>query len=248
MVFKKTLTELMKPTIEVCLSPALLPTYSLDNKIAVVIDVLRATSTICTVLHYGANKIIPVATVEECLTYKNTDYLLAAERDAKLPDGFVYGNSPKQYMTDSIQDKTLVLTTTNGTKMLHMCMAAEQIVIGAFVNMDALANYLLQQNKPVILACSAWKDKVNMEDSIMAGGIVHRLKNDFMMACDSSKMMEQMYVMAKNNIYEYHRQANHFGRLMNLGAADDLRYCLTENETAVVPILKNNAIVNFNLL
>jgi 2-phosphosulfolactate phosphatase len=237
----------MKPTIEVCLSPALLPTYQLDNKIAVVIDVLRATSTMCTALHNGVHEIIPVATIEQCLAYKNTDYLLAAERDAQLPEGFVYGNSPKQYMTNNIKNKTLVLTTTNGTKMLNMCLAAEQIVIGAFVNMDALANYLLQQNKPVIMACSAWKDKVNMEDSIMAGGIVHRLKNDFTMACDSAKMMEQMYAMAKNNIYEFHRQANHFGRLMNLGAADDLRYCLTENETTVVPVLKGNAIKNINL-
>jgi 2-phosphosulfolactate phosphatase len=236
---------LIKPTIEVCLSPALLHTYNLQNKIAVVIDVLRATSTICTALHNGASKIIPVASIDECMAYSiHSDYLLAAERDAKLPDGFVYGNSPKQYNTDKIKNKTIVLTTTNGTKMLHLCLGAEQIVIGSFGNMDALANYLLQQNKPVIMACSAWKDKVNMEDSIMAGGIVHRLKNNFTMACDSARMMEQQYAIAKNNIYEAHRIANHFGRLLDLGAADDLKFCLTENNTPVVPVLQGDSIVN----
>ncbi len=234
----------MKPTIEICLSPSLLHTYNLEGKIAVVIDVLRATSTICTALHYGAEKVIPVATIEECLQFKNEpNHLLAAERDAKLPEGFVYGNSPKQYMKDEVKNKTLVLTTTNGTKMLHLCHAAETIVIGAFTNMDALAEFLLQQQKPVLMACSAWKDKVNVEDSLMAGGIVHRLKNDFTMACDSSKMMEQLYGLAKNNLYEYHRMANHFGRLQNLGADFDLQFCLTENETPVVPILKDNALV-----
>jgi 2-phosphosulfolactate phosphatase len=235
----------MKPTIEVCLSPALLHTYSLENKIAVVIDVLRATTTICAALEYGVEKIIPVSSIEECESFGNhKDYLLAAERDAQLPNGFVYGNSPHQYMNNAVKEKTLVLTTTNGTKMLHLCKSADQIVIGSFVNIDAVANYLLQQNKSVIMACSAWKDKVNMEDSIMAGGVLHRLKNDFSFACDSGKMLEQLYQIAKSDIYEFHRQANHFGRLTNLGAADDLKYCLTENKTNVVPVLKQNAIYN----
>ena len=105
----------MKPTIEICLSPSLLHTYNLEGKIAVVIDVLRATSTICTALHYGAESVIPVASIDECMVYQNhPNHLLAAERDAKLPEGFVYGNSPKQYMTDEVKNKTLVLTTTNG--------------------------------------------------------------------------------------------------------------------------------------
>ncbi|MEY2828466.1 MAG: hypothetical protein RIQ33_324 [Bacteroidota bacterium] len=237
----------MKPTIEVCLSPALLHTYNLQNKIAVVIDVLRATSTICTALHFGASKIIPVASIDECKAYSiHPDYLLAAERDAKLPDGFEYGNSPQQYKTPAIKNKTIVLTTTNGTKMLHLCLAADQIVIGSFGNMDALANYLLGQNKSVIMACSAWKDKVNMEDSIMAGGIVHRLKNDFDLACDSAKIMEQQYAISKNNIYEAHRIANHFGRLLNLGAADDLKFCFTENNTPIVPVLQGDSIMKAN--
>jgi len=235
----------MKPTIEVCLSPALLHTYSLENKIAVVIDVLRATTTICAALEFGVEKIIPVSSIEECESYNNhKDYLLAAERDAQLPNGFVYGNSPHQYMNNEVKEKTLVLTTTNGTKMLHLCKSADQIVIGSFVNIDAISEYLKHQNKSVIMACSAWKDKVNMEDSIMAGGVLHRLKNDFSFACDSGKMLEQLYQIAKADIYEFHRQANHFGRLTNLGAVDDLKYCLTENKTNVVPVLKQNAIYN----
>lgn len=234
----------MNPTIEVCLSPSLLHTYNLEGKIAVVIDVLRATSTICTALHYGAEAVIPVSSIDECMAYSNVpNHLLAAERDAKLPEGFSYGNSPKQYMTDEIKQKKLVLTTTNGTKMLHLCHAAETIAIGAFTNIDALADFLIEQKKPVLMACSAWKDKVNVEDSLMAGGIVHRLKNNFTMACDSSKMMEQLYAIAKNNLYEFHRMANHFGRLQNLGADFDLKFCLTENQTPVVPVLKNKQLI-----
>ena len=82
-----------------------------------------------------------------------------------------------------------------------------------------------------------------MEDSLMAGGMVHRLKNDFTMACDSSKMMEQLYGLAKNDLYEFHRQANHFGRLQALGAQFDVEFCLSENKTSVVPVFENNALI-----
>lgn len=240
------------PTLEVCLSPALLHCYDVKDKTVIVVDVLRATSTMCAALHHGVSKIVPVATMEDCKAYKGyPDHILAAERDAKTAEGFDYSNSPHDYMNTENLDgesrstlgKTLVLTTTNGTKMLHMVKDAKEVLIGAFVNVNALAIYLENSPNNILIACAAWKDRVNMEDSVFAGGLAHRLKNQFTMACDSGKMMEKLYVDIKDNLFEYHRHASHFDRLTGMGAARDLKYCLTENIAPVVPILKGSELV-----
>lgn len=234
-----------KNTIEVCLSPALLHTYNLENKIVVIIDVLRATSTICAALEHGVQSIIPVSSINDCMEYAGKEnYLLAAEREAQLPEGFIYGNSPHHYINKTgLKNKKLVLTTTNGTKMLLMAKAAETIAIGAFVNIDALCAWIVKQNKNVLMACSAWKDKVNMEDSVFAGGVAYKLSNTHEAICDSGKMMKQIYSIAKNDILQYHMDAHHWSRLTKLGAEKDLIYCFTENASAVVPVLNNNELI-----
>jgi 2-phosphosulfolactate phosphatase len=234
-----------KPTIEVCLSPALLHTYSITNKIVIVIDVFRATSTICAALHNGLKSIIPVSSISDCLTYEgNPGYLLAAERDAKLPEGFTYGNSPFHYINNpEIVNKTLVLTTTNGTKLIQMVKGAEEVLIGSFPNINVLSSYLISQNKSILLACAAWKDRVNIEDSLFAGGIVHRLKNQFHLGCDSSKIMEQIYSTAKLDLKKYIQSAHHYNRLLNLGVPEDIDYCISENIAPVIPSFINNHII-----
>jgi 2-phosphosulfolactate phosphatase len=233
------------PKVEVCLSPQLLNLYDISDKVVVVIDVLRATSTICTALHYGVNSVIPVSSVKDCLNYKDTpDHILAAERDAETPYGFEYSNSPRNYMNDAIKGKTLVLTTTNGTKLLHEVIQAKEIVIGAFVNIAALSNYLLSQDKDVLLACAAWKGRVNMEDSLFAGGVISHIKSKFNIFCDSGKMLTDLYDQIQPDLYNYHLNASHHQRLVNLGAAEDFKYCFQENIAPVVPVLIGNKLVN----
>src|ERR1700754_3608270 len=156
-----------KPVLHTSLSPALLHLYDLTNTIVVIIDVLRATSTIATALHNGAKCVIPVDSVAKCIELgRQIEGITAGERDGKIAEGLQHGNSPFEYSREFIGGKTLVLTTTNGTKLLHMALdrGAGQIITGSFPNLTSVCEYLTAQNQPVVLGCAAWKDRVNIED------------------------------------------------------------------------------------
>src|SRR6187431_3556162 len=144
----------IKPALFTSLSPALLDLYDVSRSIVVIIDVLRATSTIATVLYNGAKHIIPVDSVAECIRIgKQIEGVTAGERDGHVAEGLVNGNSPFEYPKEFIKGKTLVLTTTNGTKLLHMALekCARGIITGSFPNISSVCDYLIAQNRPVIL-------------------------------------------------------------------------------------------------
>src|SRR6195952_1059354 len=153
--------------LEVCLTPALIPLYNVEDYIVVIIDIFRATSSICYGIENGATAIIPVSLVEECAAYreKGLDYLLAAERDGKVVEGFDFGNSPFSYTKEKVAGKTVVLTTTNGTYALHQSIKAKRIVIGSFLNLTALCIWLTTQPEDVLLVCAGWKNTFNIEDT-----------------------------------------------------------------------------------
>ena len=164
-----------KPVLQTVLSPRLLDIYDISNCIVVVIDVFRATSTIATALYNGASRVIPVDTVDKCIQIgKNTGGITAGERDGKIIPGLEHGNSPAEYPREFIEGKTLVLTTTNGTKLLHMALqnGADEVITGSFPNLSAVCNHLIAQKKNVILGCSAWKDKFNLEDTLFVGAVI----------------------------------------------------------------------------
>src|SRR6201986_2119027 len=123
--------------LHVCLTPALLHLYNVEDYVVVIIDIFRATSSICYGIDNGAEAIIPVAEVEECLAYKekHPEYLLAAERNGEVVSGFDFGNSPFSYTADKVAGKSVVLTTTNGTQALYLSRKAKQIIIGSFLNL-----------------------------------------------------------------------------------------------------------------
>lgn len=238
--------EQQKPTLEVCLSPALLHLYDVKNSIVVIIDVLRATSTICTVLYNGAARVIPVASVPECIAIGEqlgVNAVTAGERDGQIAEGLLHGNSPFEYPREFIEDKTLVLTTTNGTKLLHMAKDAIDIVTGSFPNLSAVCDYLVAQGKPVILGCAAWKDRVNMEDTLFAGAVVSRIREHFTVDCDSAIAAESLYLVSKDNIQEVMKQASHYKRLAKYGLEKDIQYCLTPDGANVLPIFRNGELV-----
>ena len=237
-----------KPALYTCLSPSLLNLYDVSSSIVVIIDVLRATSTIATALYNGAKHIIPVDSVAECIRIgKQIDGITAGERDGKVAGGLEHGNSPFEYYPEFIKDKVLVLTTTNGTRLLHIALDknAKGIITGSFPNISAVCNYLIQQNRPVILGCAAWKDKVNIEDTLFAGAVINRIKNHFDINCDASAMAETMYNDAKENLYEFMKakNASHYHRLSNYGLEKDIRYCLTDDEANVLCIFKDGKLV-----
>lgn len=223
-----------RPHLYTCFSPALLDLYDVDKSVVVIIDVLRATSTIATALHNGAKAIIPVETVAECIRLgKQIDSITAGERDGQIAEGLAYGNSPFEYPAEFIKGKTLVLTTTNGTRLLHMALSAnaKAIITGSFPNLSAVCDYLLAQNQNVILGCAAWKNRVNIEDSLFAGAVISRIGNNFDINCDSSQIALSMYNEAKPNLFEYMRSKNasHYRRLSGFGLEKDIRYCLSED-------------------
>ncbi len=231
-----------KPTLFTSLSPSLLHLYDVKDTVVVVIDVFRATSTIAAALYNGAKYIIPVDTVPKAVEISNAvSGIAAGERDGKLAEGLSHGNSPLEYTRDFIEDKILVLTTTNGTKLLHMALAngADDIITGSFPNLSLVCNYLTSQNKNAILACAGWKDRFNMEDTLFAGAVIHRVKEHFTIHCDSSFMAENMYAQNKNDLLSFARNFTHYHRLVNrFGYIADIDFCLTEDVADVLPLYK----------
>ncbi|MGB4843484.1 MAG: 2-phosphosulfolactate phosphatase [Ferruginibacter sp.] len=226
--------QVTKPELYTCLSPSLLDLYNVDKSIVVIIDVLRATSTIATALHNGAKAIIPVDSVAECIRIgKQIDSITAGERDGKIAEGLDYGNSPFEYPREFIEGKTLVLTTTNGTRLLHMALdkSAKAIITGSFPNLSAVCDFLLAQNQNVILGCAAWKNRVNIEDSLFAGAVINRIGKYFSINCDSSQIASALYKEAKPDLFKFmkSKNASHYQRLSGFGLEKDIRYCLTED-------------------
>lgn len=229
-----------KPTLYTSVSPALLHLYNVRDCIVVVIDILRATSTIATALHNGAKSIIPVDSVEKCMRLgRDMECITAGERDGKVAEGLQYGNSSFEYPRNFIEGKILVLTTTNGTKLLHMALAkgATEIITGSFLNLSAVCDHLVKEKKNVILACAGWKDKVNIEDTLFAGAVVSRIKEHFEINCDASQIANCLYENAKDDLYEFMKanDASHYHRLTNFGLEKDIRHCLTEDLANILP-------------
>lgn len=237
-----------KPTISVCLSPSLLHLYDVESSIIVIIDVLRATSTIAAALYNGAKSVIPVESVAECIEMgKQMEAITAGERDGKIAEGLKYGNSPLQYSQAFIKNKILVLTTTNGTKLLHMALTAgaRGIITGSFCNLNSVCDYLLRENTHVILACAGWKDRVNIEDTLLAGAVCTRLNDKFIMDCDAARIAAVLYANAKDNLYEFMKSQNasHFIRLAKYKLEADIRYSLSENIANVLCIYDNGRLI-----
>jgi 2-phosphosulfolactate phosphatase len=238
----------VKPSLHTSLSPALLHLYDVSNSIVVIIDVLRATSTIATVLYNGAKCIIPVDSVAACIRIgKQIEGITAGERDGKVAEGLSYGNSPFEYPREFVSGKTLVLTTTNGTKLLHMALekGAKKIITGSFGNLSAVCDYLIEQKRHVILGCAAWKDRVNIEDTLFAGAVISRIKEHFTINCDASQIAETMYKEARKDLFEFlkNKHASHYLRLSKFGLEKDIRYCLTEDAANVLCVYEGGKLV-----
>ena len=237
-----------RPTIFTSLSPALLHLYDVSNSIVVIIDVLRATSTIATALYNGAKCVIPVDSVSRCIDIgKQIHGITAGERDGKIADGLVHGNSPFEYPKEFISGQTLVLTTTNGTRLLQMALdkGAREIITGSFPNLSAVCDHLTEMNQNVILGCAAWKDKVNMEDMLFAGAVISKIKSAFSINCDSSHLAETIFKKAEKDLFGFMKKnnASHYHRLMGFGLEEDIRFCLTADVANVLPVYNNGKLI-----
>jgi 2-phosphosulfolactate phosphatase len=231
--------------VEVCFTPGEYTYFKGEFEIVVVIDVLRATSAICAAFEHGVASIIPVPTIEEAQAYKDQGYLAGAERKGQIVEGFDFGNSPFSYMREDFKGQEVVLTTTNGTKSLDVAKDAEVVVVGSFLNLQYLSQWLVKQEKNILCLCSGWQDKFNLEDTICAGAISDFLisSGKFTSEEDSSIAAKYLYLSAKDNYLGYLKSSSHRRRLKNLNLNEDIKYCLTPNQTDVIPILKDGKLV-----
>jgi 2-phosphosulfolactate phosphatase len=236
-------------SVEVCFSPVSYPLFRNDDAIVVIIDIFRATSAICTAIHHGVDSIIPVSTVEEAMDYQTKGFLAAAERHGEVVEGFEFGNSPFSYMGEAVQNKTIVLTTTNGTVAIEAAKDAYKVVIGSFLNISVLTNWLISQNRDVILLCAGWKNKFNLEDTLFAGAVAKRLKENgkFENTCDTAQAACHLFDSAKGYMYGFLENSSHRKRLERLNLDKDIRYCLECDLTPVIPVLDGKSIVKLQL-
>ncbi len=237
------------PKIDVCHSPTLLQHYQLAGKCVVIIDILRATSTIVAGLGYGIRSFYPVATLDECRTLGNQGYLTAAEREGIKEAGFDLGNSPLALERPDFIGKDIAITTTNGTVALHESRAAKTILAAGFINLDATCQYLANQEDDVLMVCAGWKGLPSAEDTLFAGAVADLLINDvsyyhlFQATSDAAHMAIAYHHQSAGNYKAYLKDCSHVTRLAHLGIGDDINFCLTANTHNLVAGLMDNHLV-----
>jgi 2-phosphosulfolactate phosphatase len=233
--------------IEVCFLPELYPYRKTigNNHIAVVADVLRATTTIVTALAQDVQKVIPVTDINKLPEFKKNGYIIVSERDGIQSDFADFGNSPLQLIQANIKNAVIAISTTNGTRALSAVSDAEKIFLGAFSNILALCNKLKELNQNIVIVCSGWKHHFSLEDTLFAGAVCESLtaNNQFTFSCDSVIASMELWKNAKNNLLNFVSRSEHYQRLHTLGMGESVPYCFELDTCKVVPTLKNGVIM-----
>jgi 2-phosphosulfolactate phosphatase len=223
----------------------------LRNKTVVISDVLRATSTIVTALANGAQKVIPVRDMSEASriaqSVDSDNYLLCGEKDGIKIDGYDLGNSPLEYTSEAISGKSLIFNTTNGTKAIKKSMAADELFIASFHNLDAVVDAIRNTENDIVIVCSGWKGRLSLEDLLLAGNIIFNLTGGRLQpdARDGAKVAFTIYEKFGNDLESVILNSNHAARLKGLVVdTQDIWYCCQTNTTRVLPVLKDGIITN----
>lgn len=230
--------------IDVCLSPDLIHLYPLEDRAVVVVDILRATSCMVTALAHGIASIKPVSHLDECRAFKIREHIISGERNGEKVDGFDLGNSPFEYMSEELKGKKIAFTTTNGTLAIDKARHAREVIIGSFLNLTAVANYLRSQENHVLILCAGWKGKVNLEDTLFAGALVRMLADDYTPECDAPRMALHLYEKARHDLRSFLKDSSHVRRLKRLHIEKDIAFCLEFDRYDVVPVLREGVLVN----
>jgi 2-phosphosulfolactate phosphatase len=228
----------MMNTIEVCLSPVLYKHMLTKEHYGVaVIDVLRATTSITTAFDYGVKEIYPVATDAEAMTYKTKGCLVAAENDGITLDYADFGNSPFYFRNAELKGTSIAYKTTNGTQTIKMLEQSDRVIIASFLNLTAVVNWFQRYQLNVVLLCSGWKNKFNLEDTLLAGALVEKLSGlpEYKIECDAAHAVYDLWQMAKSDPVGYIQKAMHRERLRKLGLDDVIDYCFSTDMTDVMP-------------
>ena len=235
--------------LDVCFSPELLPLYDLRGKVAVIVDVLRATSTIATALDQGVTEVFAVATLDECAALgRDHGCITAAERDGIAAEGFDLGNSPFGFLNKDfpVRGRTLAISTTNGTKALHRSLDAAAVICGAFLNLSAVVDFVVAQQRDVVVVCAGWKGQFCLEDSLFGGALAERLadRGFDITSSDSALAALHLWQHAKPEWPHYLLQSAAVRRLNALEAHDDFLFCMhVDTHPDILPLLKDGKLV-----
>ncbi len=229
-----------KPCVFTVLSPMLYETLQRKRPyISVIVDILRATTTICTAVYYGA-EIIPVVSLKQVAEYKTRGYLVAGERLEKGLEMADFGNSAFEFMNSKIKGLEIVHSSTNGTKAMMKALEhkAREIIIASFGNIDAVAEYLVMQNSDVEIVCAGWRGNFCLEDTLFAGALTQKLlQKDFITEDDATNMALSLWQESQNDIWATLRNAKHIRKLRKHHLDDVFDYTFTFNTCPVVPKL-----------
>ena len=234
--------------IDLAFTPYELEKKDFRGKTVVVIDTLRATSTMIAAFENGCSGFIPVSTVEEAMQLaalkKDPDLLLGGERNAMPLEGFHLGNSPRDYRPEKVRGKVVVLTTTNGTQALLAARKAVEVFIGAFLNISALSRRLEETGRDVIIACSGEKGLFCLEDTVCAGGIIDRLEQEglSLSISDAAMAAKVLYEYYEGDIYGMLTGCDWGQYLESVGLGKDLRICAQIDSSRLVPVYREGKI------
>ncbi|HWQ89763.1 MAG TPA: 2-phosphosulfolactate phosphatase [Desulfitobacteriaceae bacterium] len=225
-------------------------TVSFAQKVVVIIDVLRATSTMVTALANGCKAIIPVLTPEEALEKRSLmpGALLGGERQAQCLEGFDFGNSPFDYVPEKVGGRRVIMTTTNGTRAIMASKGAPYIFMASFLNSQSItwaAERKLRENpalEGLVILCAGTNDNFDLPDILCAGMLIEALGTDVELN-DLGIAARMLYQLNKNSLVETVLQSNHGQRLISLGYEDDVIYCSTSNILPIVPLLVRDEVI-----
>lgn len=227
------------PKIETCLSPALYPYHRNPEAIVVIADILRATTSICNAFDNGALSIIPVGTKDEARRYKDQGYTVAAERDGIKLEFADFGNSPFNFDRATVEAKTIVYSTTNGTHCINLAKDSHQVLAGSFIHLHALAKHIESSGRDLVIFCAGWKNKFNLEDTLFAGALSMLLLDagTHVTICDATHAALDLWQCAQPKPLAYIQKAAQRDRLRKNGLDDAIPFCMTIGKSTLVPYL-----------
>ncbi|MCJ7656669.1 MAG: 2-phosphosulfolactate phosphatase [Candidatus Atribacteria bacterium] len=235
--------------LETLFIPEEIKNTELAGKLVVVIDVLRASSTIVTALANGCRVFIPILSPEQAKEkaqqFEKDSVLLGGEREGKKIEGFDLGNSPREYKGEVVKDKTIIFSTTNGVKTLEMVKNAHRIIIGSFLNLHAVCNYCTNYQGDILIICAGREGKYSLEDTACAGMLIDSLKNalsDIYQESDANLTAQLLYEKFGNHILAILQKSQHGRYLESIGLNEDLKFCSQLDFFHIVPMVREGII------
>jgi 2-phosphosulfolactate phosphatase len=235
--------------LETLFTPEEIKNTELAGKLVVIIDVLRASSTIVTAIANGCRGFIPILSPDKAKKkaqeFQKERVLLGGEREGIKIEGFDLGNSPREYKKEVAKGKTIIFSTTNGVKTLEMVKGAHRIIIGSFLNLQAVCDYCTNYEGDISIICAGRKGKFSLEDTACAGMMVNSLRDVFSgdhQEIDANLTAQLLYVKFGNNILEILRKSQHGQYLESIGLGEDLKFCSQLDLFHIVPIFRDGII------